>query len=57
MDFVYFVCALNFGWDKETVDKQDAEYLLSLLYQLARYYEAISGKATSGGEAKGWDKI
>jgi len=29
--FLYYICATQFGWDKETVDKQPIQYLMELM--------------------------
>lgn len=43
---IYYHCATQFGWDKETVDKQEIDYLKKLF---ATHVEAMDQAKQSGG--------
>ncbi len=47
--FPYFLCAYAFGWDKEQVDRQEAEYIEKLLVCLQLMFEqGDSAKSLDG---------
>ena len=48
---IYYVCAIEFGWDQKTVDAQDAKYIKKLLAVLKEERDK-ENKAMSARQTK-----